>query len=214
VLSERDGKAILAHFGIPTTREVLVAPGADLAKLCKDLKPPFAVKIVSADIAHKSDIGGVQLNVPDLQAAAVAARDVTANAKRAAPKAKLDGVLVAEMAKGIELIVGVINDPAFGPCVALGMGGVLTEVLKDVTYRVAPFDQAEAQRMISELKAQKLLDGYRGQPGIDRAALAKFLVRVSTLAMTLNDRLDELDINPVFAGPQGLVAADALLVLK
>jgi acetate---CoA ligase (ADP-forming) len=118
------------------------------------------------------------------------------------------------MASGIELLIGVINDPGFGPTVALGLGGVLTEVLKDVTYRVAPFGMEDARDMIGELKGARLLAGYRGQPAADTEALARLLVSVSQMAMNLKDRLAEMDINPVFAGPNGVVAADALVVLK
>lgn len=212
-MSELASKAVLAAFGISITREVMVPINGDTS-LINSLKPPFAVKVVSAAIAHKSDIGGVILNVSDSTAAASAITTVITNAQRAMPHATIDGALVSEMAQGLELIVGVINDPAFGPCVALGLGGVLTEILKDITYRVAPFDQREALRMITELKAQKLLDGYRGQPGVDRAALADLLVAVSDIALALGDRLVELDINPVFADGHNLVAADALLVLR
>ena len=117
---------------------------------------------------------------------------------------------------GLETLIGVINDPSFGPVVALGLGGVLTEVLKDVSYRVAPFDIDTARDMIAELRAAKLFEGYRGKPAADKEALARALVAVSEMATTLAPRLKELDINPVFVGPagSGVVAADALVVLK
>jgi hypothetical protein len=120
------------------------------------------------------------------------------------------------MAKGLEALIGVINDPAFGPVVALGLGGVLAEALKDVTYRVAPFDLATAREMIAELRAARLFDGFRGGPAADKEALASVLSGVSAMAAALAPRLKELDINPVFVGPvgQGVVAGDALLVLK
>ena len=119
------------------------------------------------------------------------------------PDAKIDGVLVSEMAQGLEALIGVINDPGFGPVVALGLGGVLTEVLKDVTYRIAPFDLETAREMIAELRAAKLFDGYRGKPAADKEALARALVAVSQMAAALAPRLKELDINPVFVGPAG-----------
>jgi acyl-CoA synthetase (NDP forming) len=120
------------------------------------------------------------------------------------------------MAAGLEVLIGVINDESFGPTIALALGGVLTEVLKDVTYRIAPFDLDTAHEMIGDLRGAKLLDGYRGQPPADKAALATTLVAVSKMAAALGSRLQELDINPVFVGPegQGVVAADALLLLK
>jgi hypothetical protein len=118
------------------------------------------------------------------------------------------------MAQGIETLIGVVNDEAFGPTVALGLGGVLTEVLKDVTYRIAPFDLETAREMIAELRGARLFDGYRGTPAADKEALAGALVAVSQMAAALASRLKEVDINPVFVGPHSVMAADALVVLK
>jgi acetyltransferase len=212
-LNEAESKAVLTAFGIPTPKEVLVPAGADAAAATKGLKAPFAVKVVSRDIPHKTEAGGVQLGVArdDL---ADAVRAVTANATKAVPGARIDGVLVSEMAQGIEALIGVINDESFGPVVALGLGGVLTEVLKDITYRIAPFDIETAREMIADLRGARLFDGYRGQPAADKEALARTLVAASQMAAALAPRLEELDINPVFVGPAGVVAADALVVLK
>ncbi len=213
-LSEAESKAVLAAFGVPITREVLVPTGATVLSKVAALSPPFAVKVVSRDIAHKTEVGGVKLGLRDVKAAQQAADAVIENARTAKPKAKIDGVLVSEMASGLECLIGVINDPSFGPCVALGLGGVLTEVLRDVTYRVAPFDMATAHEMINDLRGAKLFDGYRGSPPANRDALAKMLMDVSCMAAALKDRIAEVDINPVFAGPETAVAADALVVLK
>jgi acetyltransferase len=196
------------------TREALVRPDETVLGKVAALTPPFAVKVVSRDIAHKSEVGGVRLGLRDVKSATSAAEEVIANARKHVPGARIDGVLVSEMASGIEAIVGVVNDPAFGPCVAVGLGGVLTEVLKDVTFRVAPFGIETARDMIAELRGAKLFEGYRGQPAGDREALARMLVEVSRMAWALRDRLVELDINPVFVGTDGVVAADALAVLR
>jgi acetyltransferase len=212
-LNEAESKAVLTAFGIPIAKEVMVPSGADAAAATKGLAAPFAVKIVSRDIAHKTEAGGVKLGVAR-DGLADAISTVTANAKKAVPGANIDGVLVSEMARGIEALIGVINDESFGPVVALGLGGVLTEVLKDVTYRIAPFDIETAREMIADLRAAKLFDGYRGQPAADKEALARALVAASQMAAALAPRLKELDINPVFVGPSGVVAADALVVLK
>lgn len=215
-LDEAASKALLAAFGVPVTREVMVPAGADIAAATRHLKGPFAVKVSSADIAHKSDVGGVKLGIAAGKALADAAVEVQANAARAKPAARIDGVLVAEMAAGLETLVGVINDDAFGPCVALGLGGVLTEVLGDITYRVAPFDVETAHDMIAELKGTRLFQGYRGSKPADTRALAELLVAVSRMAVALGPRLAELDINPVFVGAEGegAVAADGLVVLR
>lgn len=214
-LSEVESKAVLKAFGIPVTAEVLVPEGGDMAAAAQGLEGPFAVKIVSRDIGHKTEAGGVRLGVArtDLGQAAAA---VVANGRSYKPGAKIDGVLVSEMASGLEALIGVINDEGFGPTVALGLGGVLTEVLKDVTYRIAPFDLATARDMIGELRAAKLFDGYRGKPAADTDALAAMLVEVSRMAAALGPRLKEMDINPVFVGArgEGVRAADALIVLS
>ncbi|MGE0848596.1 MAG: acetate--CoA ligase family protein [Hyphomicrobiaceae bacterium] len=214
-LNEAESKAVLRAFSVPVAKEVLVAPGADADAATRELKAPFAVKVVSRDVPHKTEAGGVKLGVAR-EALGDAARQVVANARDAVPGAKIDGVLISEMASGLETLIGVINDPAFGPVVALGLGGVFTEVLKDVSYRVAPFGIETAREMIAELRAAKLFEGYRGKPAADKEALAKALVAVSNMSVVLAPRLKELDINPVFVGPvgQGVAAADALVVLK
>ncbi|MGE3919013.1 MAG: acetate--CoA ligase family protein, partial [Hyphomicrobiaceae bacterium] len=214
-LSEVESKAVLKAFGVPITSEVLVPAGTDIAAATKGMNGPFAVKIVSRDIAHKTEAGGVQLGVAAADLAKAAA-EVAANGRAYKPGAKIDGVLVSEMASGLEALIGVVNDENFGPCVTFGLGGVLTEVLKDVTFRVAPFGIETARDMIAELRAAKLFDGYRGKPAADKEALAAMLVEVSRMAAALGDRMKEMDINPVFVGPAGAGcrAADALVVLN
>lgn len=214
-LSEVESKAVLKAFDIPMTKEILVPVGADVAAAAKGLKGPFAVKIVSRDIAHKTEAGGVKLGVAAVDLAKAAA-EVIENGRKYKAGAKIDGVLVSEMAQGLEALIGVVNDPGFGPTVALGLGGVLTEVLKDVTFRIAPFDIETARDMIAELRGSKLFDGYRGKPAADKEALAEALVAVSRMAAGLGARLKEMDINPIFVGAkgQGVAAADALVVLQ
>jgi acyl-CoA synthetase (NDP forming) len=215
MLNEAESKAVLRAFGIPVVAEVFVPAGEDVAAAARALEAPFAVKVVSRDVAHKTEAGGVELGVPR-EGLAEAVRAVTENALRAVTGARIDGVLVSEMVDGVEVLIGVVNDASFGPAVALGLGGVLTEVLKDVTYRIAPFDLETAREMIAELRAAALLDGYRGKPAADKEALAATLVAVSQMAVALAPRLKEMDINPVFVRPagRGVAAADALVVLK
>jgi acyl-CoA synthetase (NDP forming) len=213
-LDEAESKNLLRAFGVPVTNDVLVAPGATLPA---NVTFPVAIKIVSRDIAHKSDIGGVRLNVQDTTQLQKAVAEVLANAQRAAPKANIAGTLVAEMVSdGLETIVGVLNDACFGPVVAFGLGGILAETIRDVAYRVAPFDKIEAQAMIREIRGAKLFDGVRGQPARDVDALADLLVAVSEMAWLTRERVAEMDINPVLVRPvgKGVVAADALVVLK
>jgi acetate---CoA ligase (ADP-forming) len=216
-LDEHASKQILAGLGIPVTRDALLPADAALFRLPHGFKFPVAVKIVSRDIAHKTDIGAVKLNVTDDAQLAHAAAEVLANAKKQNPAASITGVLVSEMVTdALETIIGVVRDPVFGPVVAFGLGGVLAETLRDTTYRIAPFGLETAHEMIGELRASPIFAGLRGQPPRDVEALAKTLVNVSEVAWLMRDRLAEMDINPVLVRPAGLgvVAADALIVLQ
>jgi acyl-CoA synthetase (NDP forming) len=143
-----------------------------------------------------------------------AAAAVVANATRYKPDAHINGVLVAEMATGTEVIIGAVNDKFFGPVVMFGLGGVFAELLKDVTYRFAPFDVDTAREMVAQIKTAKLLTGYRGSAPLAIEALADVLARVSLLAADHADRIAEIDINPLFVNTRGVVAADALIVIK
>jgi len=215
-LDEHESKSLAALFGIPVTRDVLLEPER-LAAPVVGLQFPLAVKIVSRDIAHKTDIDAVRLGVRDPAELARAAATVLDSARKARPEARISGVLAAEMVDdGMEAIVGVVNDAAFGPVVALGLGGVLTESLRDVTFRVAPFGLDTARKMIRELRAASIFDGVRGKPARDVEALAQALVRVSSMAWILRDRIAEIDINPLLVRPRGagVVAADALIILR
>jgi acyl-CoA synthetase (NDP forming) len=215
-LGEHRSKELLAHYGVPIVREKLLSE-AEVDGLQSPPVPfPVAVKIESPDVPHKTEAGAVRLNVMDLAALKQAARDVVAAARSYRSDARIDGVLVQEMASGLEVIVGAVNDPYFGPTVAFGLGGVYTELMKDVTHQFAPFDVATAHEMIAGIKGAPLLRGYRGQPALDVEALAETLARVSNLIADHADRLAEIDVNPLFVRPagHGVVAADALIVLK
>lgn len=213
-LSEHASKRCLDAYGIPVAREVVLAPAAVAALKTAPLKFPLAVKVDSPDIAHKTEAGAVRLHVRTLDELKAAAAEVVANAKRHKPAAHINGVLLAEMAAGTEVIVGTVNDPYFGPVVMFGLGGVFAELLKDVTYRFAPFDIETAREMIAEIKAAALLTGYRGSAPLAVDALAETLSRVSWLAADHADRIAEIDINPLFVNATGVSAADALIGLK
>jgi acetyltransferase len=175
-----------------------------------------AVKLASPDIPHKTEADAVRLNVRTLDELKAAAQTVVENGKRHTPGARIDGVSVQEMASGVELILGAVNDPHFGPYVMVGLGGVLTEVLHDVSHRFAPVTAEDARDMLSELKGAKILDGYRGAPPADVDAIVDALVRLSWLIHDHQDRIAEIDVNPLFVRAQGkgAVAADALVVLS
>ena len=216
MLGERRSKALLKKYGVPVVEEQLLSPSGidDLQHLA--IAFPVAVKIDCPDIPHKTEAGVVRLGVTDLQGVKRAAREVLAQARKYKADARIDGVLVQEMASGLEVIAGAVNDPFFGPVVAFGLGGIYTELLKDVTHRFAPFDVETAAEMILEIKGAALLAGYRGSAALDTEALAEALSRLSFLIADHADRIAEIDVNPLFVRPrgQGVVAADALVVLK
>ena len=214
-LSEREAKRILAEAGIRFPGEALVRPGDDAGAVAARIGFPVAIKISSPDIAHKTEIGGVVLNVMDAAAAREAATAILARAADKQPQARLEGVIVSPMASGgVEVVAGVARDPAFGPIVMFGLGGVFVEVLKDVTFRAAPFDTAEAHRMIREIRGYAMLEGVRGAPPSDVDALAEMLAALSRFAAANADTVDSIDLNPVRVMPRGggVLALDALIV--
>ena len=215
-LSEHRSKALLAAYGIPAVKEVLIGLEEIETLTTAPVPFPVAVKISSADIPHKTEAGAIALDVRDLEGLKRAARTVAEAARRYKPDARIDGVLVQQMASGLETIVGAVNDRFFGPVVAFGLGGVFTELLKDITYRFAPFDVDTAKEMIGELKGAALLAGYRGSAALDVDALADALARLSLLIADHAGEIAEIDVNPLFVRPkgEGVVAADALVVLK
>jgi len=215
-LDERESKQLIAHFGVPVTRDMLIAVER-IAEPVQDAAFPVVAKVLSRDIAHKSDIGAVKLGVRDANELAIVAADLIAKARSARPTAKIGGVLACEMVyDALETIVGVVNDPVFGPVVALGIGGIFAEAVRDVTFRLAPFGVDTAGQMIDELRGRKLFEAMRGKPARDTEALAATLSRVSVMAWTLRERIAEADINPLLVRSigDGVVAADALVVLR
>lgn len=213
-LGEHRSKQLLERYGIPVVNEVLLAPAEIEALTSAPLPFPVAVKIESSDVPHKTEAGAVRLGVQDLAGLKQAAREVMAAAGKHTPGARIEGVLVQEMAAGLETLVGAVNDATFGPTVTFGLGGMFTELLHDVTHAFAPFDAETARGMIGEIRGAALLNGYRGRPALDVAALADALARVSQLIADHANRIVEIDVNPLFVREQGVVAADALIVLK
>lgn len=213
-LGEHASKALLKAYGIAVTEEKLLAPDTVGKLTAPPLPFPLAIKIESADIPHKTEAGVIRLHINSLDALKQAAREVLAAAKQYKPDARIAGVLIQQMASGEEIILGAVNDPHFGPVIAFGLGGVFTEIMHDVTHRYAPFDAETAKAMIHDIKGVKLLQGYRGKPPCNIDALADAISRLSLLVADHADRIAEIDINPLFVNASGVVAADALVVLK
>lgn len=216
-LTESQSKRALTAYGIPVTREKTAHSAADAADAASAIGYPVALKIESPDILHKTEAGGVILNLQDEAAVREAYTLILERARQFNPEADIDGVLVQEMLKpGLEAIIGMKNDPIFGPTILFGLGGIFVDVLKDVAVRVAPLREQDAYAMLDEIKGRALLDGVRGQAPRDRAALVSILMKLSRLAVELGERIEELDLNPVIVYEEGAgaVAADALIVLK
>lgn len=214
LLNEVEAKQILRDAGIPATTTTL-ATTREAAQVEADaMGYPVVLKVVSPDIAHKSDAGGVKLNLTNRDAVAAAFDEIMANAKKAVPGARINGVAVQQMAKqGTEVIVGMTTDPQFGPVMMFGLGGIMVEVLKDVSFRLVPLTDRDADQMITEIKGKPILDGVRGQPPADLAALRTTMVKVSEL-VEKHPEIRELDLNPVFAYPDGALAVDARIVVS
>ncbi len=216
-LSESESKQLIAAWGVPVSAEVCAKDAEAAVKAAGKLGYPVVLKADSADIAHKTEAGVVRLNLRTADEVRAAYAAILANAKKHAPGASINGVLVQEMvAGGVEVIVGVSYDSQLGPTLLFGTGGVMVEVYKDVALRHCPITQAEAHEMIAEVKGAKLLQGFRGQPACDIDALVDVLVNVSHLAVNLEGQLAELDINPLLVLPKGkgVKAVDALVAFK
>lgn len=212
-LTEREGKQVLAAYGVPVVTETLAlsldeALAAALAAGC-----PVALKVESPDIAHKTEAGVLRLNLgtPDQVRAAYA--EVLANAAKVTPPARINGVLVQPMVpQGVEIMVGARVDAQFGPLVVVGLGGIFVELLKDTAVRPAPVSPLQARAMLASLKGRALLDGFRGMQAVDQDRLANIIARVSELAADQSELLTELDVNPLICAGSNIMAVDALIV--
>lgn len=214
-LSENDSKALLREAGIAVPHEILILERSAAEAAATKTGFPLVMKIQSGDIPHKSEVGGVKVGIANAQDALAAYDAIVASAKHHRPNASIQGVLVSPMAnKGVEMIVGTMTDATFGPMIMAGLGGVTTELFKDVVYRPAPVSEMEAAVMLGELKAAPLLNGFRGAPKADVLALTKLMAQVSQLAATNAVHIAEIEINPVLVHPsgEGVTIVDALVV--
>ncbi len=213
LLSEVEAKDLLAEAGIPVARAILAKGQKASVEAAESVGYPVVMKIVSPDIAHKSDVGGVTLGLKDAKSVRKAYKEMLARVAEAAPNAKIAGVAIQNMApQGIEVIVGATTDPQFGPVMMFGLGGVFVEVLKDVAFRIVPLEARDASQMVREIKGLPILQGARGAQPADLPALEALIVQVSQFVAAHPD-IAELDLNPVFAYPDGALAVDARIVL-
>ena len=204
-LTENEVKDLLNLYGIPTTKYKVVNMESELDKI--GLKYPVALKVCSNKILHKTDVGGVKLNIRDEQEL----RKIFKEFKKKFPK---ESLLVDQMEeKGVEIIIGLVQDPTFGLSIMCGIGGIYTELYKDVSFRVVPIDRYDAEQMIEEIKGKKLLEGFRNIPA-NKQLVIDLLLKVSKIGAGLIDSIDQMDLNPVFVYDKSLCVVDAKLILK
>ena len=213
--NEAAAKALLARAGVPVLPERICATAEDAVAAADALGYPVVMKILSEDIPHKTEVGGVLLNLADADAVARGFAEVMRRARAAKPDARLDGVLVAPMASGgVETIIGVQRDPVFGPMVMFGLGGVAVELFKDVTFATAPLTPDRAEALIDAVRGSRLLEGWRGGPALDRARLVQVLCDLSAFAVAHQDEIEGIEVNPFLVRADGGWALDALVTSR
>ena len=213
-LLEPEAKAFIASYGAVVTNEKVATSPEDAVKAAGEIGFPIVAKIVSPDILHKTEAKCVKINLGTPEEVKGAFQEIMANAKAYNANARIEGVLLAHMVSGgEEVIIGLTTDPTFGKVVMFGLGGIWVEVMKDVSFRVVPLSRLDARDMIEEIKGYPLLTGIRGKAGKDIDALCDLLVQVSKLAQE-NERIAEMDLNPVFVLERGAIVADARIILK
>ena len=214
LLTEVESKQVLEKAGISIVKAKLATSATEAVAISKELGFPVVLKVASPDIVHKSDIGGVKVGLNNATQVTKAYKEIMAAVKKKQPKAKIHGVSVQPMAKaGVEVIIGMTKDAQFGPVLMFGLGGILVEILKDVSFRIVPLEKKDAKEMIRDIKGYPVLEGYRGQLPSDVAALENMIMKVSAF-VEKTPEIKELDLNPVFAYNKGAVAVDARVVLE
>jgi acyl-CoA synthetase (NDP forming) len=212
-LTEREGKEVLAAYGVPVVSETLVQTADEAAAAAAACGYPVVLKVESPDIAHKTEAGVLRLSLGTEADLRVAFDEVMANARKVAPPARINGVLVQPMVpQGMEVMVGARVDPQFGPLVVAGLGGVFVELLRDTAVQLAPVSTDDALRMLHGLKARRALEGFRGMEPVDLPRLAEVIARISEFAADQHDRIAELDVNPLICAGSRIIAVDALIV--
>ena len=208
-LSESDSKKVLSAYSIPVTRESVAKSLEEAKKYAREIGYPVVLKGSSSKLTHKTEMNMIELDIKDEKSLEEAYRALEERGK-----GELEGILVQQMIKGErEFVAGLIRDPQFGPCVMFGLGGIFTEVLRDVTFRVAPLERRDAYEMMDEIRSKKLLDSFRGKPAVNREALAETLINLGRIGLE-NEEIAEIDINPIKVQDDMPIAVDALVVLR
>ncbi|MEM2021337.1 MAG: acetate--CoA ligase family protein [Zestosphaera sp.] len=215
-LLEHEAYEVLTQYDFPAPKFGLASSGEEALKLAEEIGYPVVLKIVSPDIVHKSDVGGVKLNLSSGEDVLRAFEEIMKSVKVMAPEAKVAGVLVQEMVpSSLEVIVGATRDSTFGPVLIFGLGGIFVEVLKDVSFRITPLTRHDAETMLTEIRAAKILDGYRGTPPRDKKAIVDIIMKLARF-MEEQDSVTDVDLNPVmvFEEGKGAKVADARILIR
>ena len=212
-LLETEAKELLREYGIPVPDFKLIKSKDEIAGLAKEINFPIAMKIVSPDIIHKSDAGGVKLNIKNEKEAKLAYQGIISKVKKYNKEAQIFGVITYSMIPKItEIIIGIMKDPHFGPVIMFGLGGIFVEVLKDISFRILPIEERDAREMIAEIEGYEILKGVRGEGPKDIKAIKNLILKISQLALE-NPEISEIDLNPVFVFEKGLQVIDARMIL-
>ena len=212
LLTEVESKELLQKAGIPVVETRLARNKAQAIAFSQAMGFPVALKIISPDISHKTDVGGVKLNLTGPSLVSRAYTDILSSVNQKQPSARVEGVSVRKWPVGVELIIGVSQDAQFGPVLMFGLGGILVEVLKDVSFRIIPLTRRDASEMVREIKGFALLTGFRGQEPVDIPSVEDLILRVSDL-VEKNPHIKELDLNPLFGYHDGVLVVDARIVI-
>jgi len=213
-LTEAEAYELLSKYGIPVPKYSVASSEEEAVKIAKRLGFPLVIKIVSPDIMHKTDIGGIKMNIINPSQVKESYKNIICNVRKNKPEARINGMLFYKQApKGVEVIVGMIRDPQFGPTVMFGLGGIFTEILKDVAFRVCPVERTDIEEMLTEIEGIKMLQGYRGQARRDVNAIINIIIRVSKLALDYSV-IKGIDLNPIIVYEKGALVVDAKVLLN
>ena len=212
-LLETEAKELLREYGIPVPDFKLIKSEEEITGLAKKINFPLVMKIVSPDIIHKTDAGGVKVGIKDEEEAMATYQEIISKAKKYNKNAKISGVIVYPMVpQGTEIIIGMMKDPHFGPVIMFGLGGIFVEVLKDISFRILPIEERDAEEMITGIKGYEILKGAREEAPKDIEAIKILLMKISKLTME-NPEINEIDLNPIFVFEKGLQVVDARIIL-
>jgi acyl-CoA synthetase (NDP forming) len=212
LLPEPEAYSLLHSFGLPVPEWCFARTAEEAGKQAPEVGFPVVLKVVSPDVVHKSDVGGVRLGLTNAQEVVDACGEITAAVKSHLPDARISGWLVVrQITQGVELVAGMVRDPVFGRVIMFGSGGILVELMRDVSFRAAPLSEDDARTMIAETRASRLLEGVRGRPRADAASVVRLLVALSKL-VEASPEITEIDLNPVIAGPSGALVVDARII--